>query len=317
MSLQGVAVATDDLTSPSVAPRRSYLFAPGNSEKLLGRVFEAGADAVVLDLEDSVPEGEKEKARAMVAGAVSGRGRARESGPPQIWVRINGPDGPWREDVAAVVRPGLFGVRLPKAARLEEVVALHHALLEAERGNGVAPRSVAVALTIESASGVVNARALARGPRVRHLCLGAADLARDLGVEPEGDEIELLLAKQELVIASRAAGIDAPVASVHTDLEDLAGLERTTRLARRLGFFGRSCIHPKQLAPVHQAFAPAPEAIEAARRVRAAWAEALSRGSASTTTTDRRFVDRAIARRAEATLALAATLSSTDQRRVQ
>jgi citrate lyase subunit beta/citryl-CoA lyase len=207
-------------------------------------------------------------------------------------------------------------VRLPKAARLEDVVALDQALGDRERRNGLALRSVAVALTIESARGLVGVRSLARGPRVRHLCFGAADLARDLGVEPGADELELLLAKQELVIASRAAGLEPPVASAHTNLADPAGLERTTLQARRLGFFGRSCIHPKQLRTVHEAFAPDAAAIEAALRVSAAWAEALSIGSASTTTADGRFVDRAVARAAEATLALAKAFSNPDQRRV-
>jgi len=163
---------------------------------------------------------------------------------------------------------------------------------------------------------VVNARSLAQGPRVRHLCLGATDLARDLGVEPGPDEIELLMAKQELVIASRAAGIDPPVASVHTDLADIPGLQRTTILARRLGFFGRSCVHPMQLSTVHEAFAPDAEAIGLAQRVSAAWAEALARGSASTTTSDGRFVDQAVARWAQSILDLANALSSTDERRV-
>lgn len=312
MSPRGEAVGA---TTSAVAPRRSYLFAPGNSEKLLGRVFDAVADAVVLDLEDAVPESEKATARAMVSAAVSRGGRPDGEG-PDVWVRVNGADGAWREDVAAVVRPGLLGVRLPKASRVEEVVALHHALSDAEHQQGLPPGGIAVALTIESAAGVANARALARGPRVRHLCFGATDLARDLGVEPGPDEIELLLAKQELVIASRAAGIDPPVASVYTDLADVGGLTRTTLLARRLGFFGRSCIHPKQLPVVHDAFAPDAAAIDAALRVRAAWASALASGSASTTTADGRFVDLAVARRAEATLGLAKALSNPDQRRV-
>jgi len=295
---------------------RSYLFAPGNSEKLLARVFGAGADAVVLDLEDAVPRSEKDRARGMVAAAVAERAKGGESETPQVWVRLNAADGPWREDVAVVVRAGIFGVRLPKAERFEDVVALDHAIADAENKNGLPFRSVAVALTIESAAGIVNARALAHGPRVRHLCFGATDLARDLGVECGADEIELLLAKQELVLASRAADIDRPVASVHTDLTDVAGLTRTTLLARRLGFFGRSCLHPKQLPFVHEAFAPDAAAIDAALRVRAAWASALSRGSASTTTEDGRFVDLAVARRAEATLELAKSLSNPDQRRV-
>lgn len=295
---------------------RSYLFAPGNSEKLLGRVFGAGADAVVLDLEDAVPESEKDRARGMVAEVVADHAEAHQTGGPQVWVRLNGPDGPWREDLSAVVRPGLAGVRLPKAARFDDVVALDQALGDAERKNGLALRSVAVALTIESARGLAGARSLARGPRVRHLCFGATDLARDLGVEAGADEIELLLAKQELVIASRAADLEPPVASAHTNLADPAGLERTTLQARRLGFFGRSCIHPKQLQAVHEAFAPDAAAIEAALRVSAAWAEALSIGSASTTTADGRFVDRAVARGAEATLALAKAFSNPDRRRV-
>ncbi len=314
MSGEGAA-GFESPTRISAAPCRSYLFAPGNSEKLLVRVFDAGADAIVLDLEDAVPESEKERARRMVSAAIGDHAKAGEKGGPQVWVRINGRRERWREDVNAVVRSGLFGVRLPKAARFEEVVALDQTLTDAEARNDLAPRSVCVALTIESALGVVAARSLAGAPRVRHLCFGATDLARDLGVEPGPDEIELLLAKQELVIASRAAGIDPPVASVHTDLMDAPGLKRTTLLSRRLGFFGRSCIHPKQLETVHEIFAPDAEAGDRALLVLAAWKEALSRGSAATTTSDGRFVDRAVARRAESVLALAKAVSRKNEGR--
>ena len=290
-------------TSPH--PRRSYLFVPGNALKRLDKALRSGADAVVFDLEDAVPEKEKQNARAMVAEVL--RRAVPSPGAPQMWVRLNGAERDFVEDVRAVVCPVLHGVRLSKAERVEDVIAIDEELKRAETAMGRAQNSIAVALTIESALGLDQVRRLAAGPRVRHLCFGATDFARDLGIETglDEDEMELLLAKQGLVLASRLANIEPPVASAYTKLDDPDGLGRTTRLARRLGFFGRSCIHPNQLAVVHETFTPDREAVEKAEAIMVAWNEAIARGCAATTAPGGVFIDRAVMRRAEQVLLLA------------
>jgi citrate lyase subunit beta/citryl-CoA lyase len=282
---------------------RSYLFAPGHDEKLLGKVFVAGADAVVLDLEDAVPPAEKARARERVRRALGGR--APGSRPP-AWVRINALDSEhWREDVDAAVGPALAGVRVPKVESVAALRLLDEALARAEAARGLRGGSVAVACTIESAAGVLAARELAGAPRVRHLTFGAADFAADVGADPGPPELETLAVRSHLVIASRAAGIDPPVAPVFTRLDDEEGLRRSTEAARRLGFFGRSVIHPRQIAVVHEVFTPRPEEVRRAEEL----VKALESGGGATTAPDGHFVDAAVARRARAILELARSLA--------
>lgn len=285
---------------------RSYLFAPGNNEKLLSKLFEAGADAVVLDLEDGVPRAEKGRARELVRRALEGRAPGAR---PLVFVRVNGVEtGHWREDVAAVVAPALAGVRVPKAESADQMRQVDEALTRAEKDRGLPAGGIAIACTIETAAGVLAARELARAPRVRHFTFGAADFAADVGADPGPEELETLHARSHLVAVSRAAGIDPPVASVFTHLDDQDGLRQSTEGARRLGFFGRSVIHPKQIAVVHEVFTPRPEEVRRAEELLKALDEAVAAGSGAVATEDGQFMDAAVARRARAILALARSL---------
>jgi len=286
---------------------RSYLFAPGNDEALLAKVFAAGADAVVLDLEDAVPPAEKPRARELVRQALAGRAPGAR---PVALVRINGVETPhWREDVNAVVGPALAGVRVPKAESAGQLRQVDEALTGAEQDRGLPGASIAVACTIETAAGVLAARELAGSPRVRHLTFGAADFAADVGAEPGADERETLYARSHLVAASRAAGIDPPVASVFTRLDDEDGLRASTEAAKRLGFFGRSLIHPKQIAVIHEVFTPRPEEVRRAEELVRALEAAAAAGSGAVVTKDGQFVDAAVVRRARALLDLARSLA--------
>jgi citrate lyase subunit beta/citryl-CoA lyase len=283
---------------------RSYLFAPGNSERLVTKVFAAGADAVVLDLEDAVPREEKERARQIVRGAV--RSRADRTG-PALWVRINAlRSDDWRRDVQAAVGPGLTGLRVPKAESVQDLALLDEELAAVESSTALASGSIALALTLESAAGVLEAHRLAAAPRVVHLTFGAADFAADVGADPEAT-LATLWARSRLVAASAAAGIAPPVASVHTRLDDSEALLRSTQEARSLGFFGRSCIHPRQLAVVHEVFTPSPEELARARATVRALEDAAARG-AGAVAVGGRLVDEAVARRARRLLELARAL---------
>jgi citrate lyase subunit beta/citryl-CoA lyase len=286
---------------------RSYLFAPGNNQKLLNKVFNAGADAVVLDLEDAVPLSEKGEARSVVAKVLENR--ARDTTPP-AYVRINGLDTDlWEEDLAVVVGPGLKGIRIPKLESAEEVMQVVAVLETTEQHRGITAGSIEVVCTIETAKGVWAAPQLARCPRVTNITFGATDFAQDLGIEAGPDELETLAARSRIVLASRVAGIDPPIASVYIDLTDEEGLRRSTEANRRMGFFGRSVIHPKQIPVVHEAFTPTPEAIRRAKKIIEALDRAEAEGKGTTTTEDGQFVDIAVVRRARGVIALAQALN--------
>ena len=293
-------------------PVRSHLYAPGNNERLLERVMGAGADAVVLDLEDAVPLPEKGRARALVAEAV----RARRAEPePLVFVRVNHPStGLAAAEIAAVVGPGLAGIRLPKTESAGEVRQVAGWVAEAERGAGLPPGAVALVPIIESAKGAWRAADIAAADgRVLALAYGAADFVRDLGLRPAPGGAETLYARSRLVLASRVAGVRPPIDSVLTRLDDEEALRSEAQQARALGYFGKSAIHPRQLPVIHEAFTPTEEEVAHARAVVAAQERAERAGSGATTTEaaaggGREFVDVAVVRRAEETLALAGRL---------
>ena len=288
----------------TLPPIRSWLYAPGNNPKLLDRVFSAGADAVILDLEDAVPPGEKEPARGLVREAV--RGRPGRPG-PALFVRINHPGtGLARDDVRAVVQRGLDGLRLPKVEDADTVRQVHEWVAEAEERQGLTVGEVAFVCNVESAVGVWRAVEIGRAhPRVLALAFGAADFVRDVNAIVGPDGLETLYARSQLVLASRVAGIRPPVDSVHTRLQDDEGLERTTRQGRALGFFGRSAIHPRQVPVINAAYTPTHEEVDRARQVVDAATTAEAAGSGALRLPDGDFVDVAIVRRAEDVLRLA------------
>ena len=291
------------MSSEARAPARSYLFAPGSSEKLLERVFEAGSDAVVLDLEDAVPEGEKDLARRLVAERVAGRVGLRG---PEVHVRVNAPDSPRaREDIAAAVQPGLDAVRLPKAEEPASVQAVSRWIAQAEERQGLAAGSVRLDLTIETARGIARARELAAcDPRVGRLVFGQADFLADVGAEAGPEGLETLYARSEVVIAARTAGLLAPLEGAYARLRDQEGLRRAAQAARRLGFGGMSAIHPEQIPVIHEVFTPTAAEAERAQELLRAYEEAIAAGSGAARLQDGRFVDRPIAERARRTVLL-------------
>lgn len=311
------AVGDSNAGPDGLPPLRSHLYAPGNNEKLLGRVLEAGADAVVLDLEDAVPPAEKERARDLVAEIVA----SRASQPaPAVFVRVNHPStGLTAAEVAAVVRPGLAGIRVPKTESAGEVRQLAAWITAAERQAGLPAGSVALIPIIESAKGAWRAEEIAAAdPRVLALAFGAADFVRDLELRPGVEGTETLHARSRLVLASRVAGVRPPIDSVLTRLDDDEALRAEATQARALGYFGKSAIHPRQLPAIHEAFTPTAAEVAHARSIVAAEEEAERAGSGATTVDSasgaaargagREFVDVAVVRRAQQTLALAERL---------
>ena len=228
---------------------RSYLFAPGHNEKLLTKVFDAGADAVMLDLEDAVPIDHKDTARRLVAEVLVDH---------PAWVRVNAAGTDLCAADLEAVGAVAHGIRIPKTESPNDVRWV------AERAPGKP-----IICAIESARGVLAAYDIARVPGVRHLAMGGVDLQRDLSAG--NGNLQTLYVRSQLVVASRAAGIERPIDSVYPQLDDETGLREQAQFALSLGFFGKSAIHPRQLTVLHEVFTPNDEEIAWAQEVVAAF----------------------------------------------
>jgi citrate lyase subunit beta/citryl-CoA lyase len=292
------------------SPLRTLLFAPGNRPRMLQKVGQCGADAVILDLEDAVPISEKAATRSAVREAVG----AIDTCP--VYVRINpltaaaGFSQPIGEaDLAAVVRPGLAGIILPKVESPDDLHRADALLQGLEMQHGVAPGGVDVIPIIETALAVQRAYDIAAsGTRVKRLAFGAGDFTRDIGVAWSRREIESQYARSALVVASRAAGLESPLDTVWVDLRDQRGLTHSARTAKQLGFQGKMAIHPSQVEPINTVFSPSAAEIAFAARVVDAFTQAEADGLASIQL-DGQFIDYPIVESAQRVLAMAAVLS--------
>jgi citrate lyase subunit beta/citryl-CoA lyase len=283
---------------PGGASARSYLYVPADREDRLARAAARGADALILDLEDSVPAAGKDQARRLLAGWLAGQ---REVG-CELWVRINPRTA--AEDITATAGPLVTGVVVPKAepALLAEVSGL---LADAERALGAAPGRLGVLPIVETARGLQSVADVAASPRVVRLGLGEADLAADLGVALGPDRAELLPVRLQVVVAAAAAGIGAPVGPTSTDFRDLDGLRASTRALLALGFRARSAIHPAQLPVINAVFTPSAAEIARAGQLVAAYEAAERAGAGVFTGEDGTMVDVAVIRSAREILARA------------
>jgi citrate lyase subunit beta / citryl-CoA lyase len=255
---------------------RSYLFVPGNRPDRFAKACAAGADAVIVDLEDSVPPAEKPAARRAIAAWLS---------PAQpVNVRINGTATSWFEEDAAICRQaGVAGILLPKTQGEDDV----------DRLREIAGGDVPILPLIETARGFFNSFEIAQRPRVSRLAFGALDFQLDLGIQ--GDTDELLYFRSQLVLISRLAGIAPPVDGINTEIDDPERLRATTMRAIRLGFGGKLCIHPKQIAHVNACFRPTDDEVAWAKRVVAA----ASASGGAAIAAQGEMVDRPVILRAE------------------
>ncbi|OUC76003.1 HpcH/HpaI aldolase/citrate lyase family protein [Gordonia lacunae] len=277
-------------------PALIFLYVPGDRPERFDKAAGSDTDAIVLDLEDAVPLAGKDSARIAVGEWLASPDRA---GVP-AWVRVN-PGPELLDDLTMAVRAGADGVWLPKvddAATLDRVDGLLTEL-EAEFGGPRTP----VSPLIETGAGLCNAVSIAAGPRVAFVQIGEVDLAADLGVSPVVGN-ELLWARSQVVAASAAAKIRPPLAAASPDIEDVDGYEVETRQLIGLGFFGRACIHPRQIAPARAGMTPAESEVAAARDVLSAFDAA---GGAAATDSAGRLIDEAVARIARRTLARQST----------
>lgn len=267
----------------SGAVARSWLFVPGNRPERFAKAMASGADAVILDLEDAVAPADKVSAREAVAAWLS---------PDRpVYLRINAADTEWfADDLDLVGHPGVAGVVLPKAEAADVL---------AQVAVRLAPAAVLLPL-VETGFGVARAETLAAQPRVLRLMFGTIDFQLDMGIDGEGEELAFFRSK--LVLASRLAGVQPPVDGVTTAIRDLDRLQADTQRARRMGFGGKLCIHPDQIATVNRAFAPNEQELAWAHKV----VEAAGAADGAAVAVDGKMVDRPVLLRAQRMIAEAA-----------
>ena len=287
---------------------RSWMFVPGHRQRMIDKALGLNVDAVMLDLEDGVAPSEKDAARRQIAASLE---QAQGRGGPARYVRVNAVGHErMHADLAAVLRPGLHGLVLPKVETPEQVRIVEELLARREAEAGLGEGSVRLHIAVESPRGLLNALAIASAsPRVIGLMFGAEDFGRELGlpVHREAEAREMLYARSALVIAGVAARVQI-VDGVWPDIQDAEGLKRYALQARRLGFTGMSLIHPSQIDPINAVFSPTPEEVDYARQVIQAFEEAQARGDGSIAFGGQ-LIDLPIVERARRTLELAATLS--------
>jgi len=259
---------------------RSQLFVPGDSEKKFARACLSGADVLFLDLEDAVAPSMKAAARAMVAGWVD---RAAEVA-PRLFVRINplscglGPTGLAEDDLAAVVRPGLAGILVPKADGAADIARLAAMIDPLEAKAGMAPGTVKIIVVATETPAAMFALGsyTPPHPRLVGLTWGAEDLASAIGAtankEADGQWTEpYRLARSLCLFAAASAGV-TPIETLYANYRDTEGLEADCRRSRRDGFLGRLAIHPDQVEVINRCFSPSDADVAEARKIVAAFA---------------------------------------------
>jgi len=236
---------------------RTALFAPGINAKVMAKALASKVDAVILDLEDSVPLASKVEARKMVRETIEQAYQTKHDDQPYIMVRVNAADtGLLAEDIEQICVNGLGMVFIPKAEYVKDIQQAAAQIEAIEKANGIDP--IAIGLQIESALGVYHCYDLIKAsPKVQLSSLGTAqdgDLQNSLGCGWSVDGPEMLYARSKVLLDSRAAGNVTPIDGVFADLNDEAGLLAESSLSAKLGYVGRTIIHPKQIDIVEQAY---------------------------------------------------------------
>jgi citrate lyase subunit beta/citryl-CoA lyase len=275
---------------------RSLLFAPGNQPRKIEKALTLPADAVCVDLEDAVATSEKEAARATIVSFL------QSAGTRPFFVRVNPVDSDHCfGDLEAVVQPGLAGLVLPMVEDATTLLMVDWLVRQFERRRGMAERAVEILPVIETARGIVRLEEICEaGSRVRRLSFGAWDYTLDTGItySPD-DEATIADARQRVVLHSRSAGLEAPIDASYPMIDDVDGLRRSCRRARLMGYGGKACLHPEQVAPANEAFSVSAEDLVRARLIVAEFEQAEAAGLASIKVAGQ-FVDYPIYKKAKA-----------------
>ena len=289
--------------------RRSWMFVPGHRQKMIDKALGLShIDALMLDIEDGVPQQEKQTAREQIGASLT-QGRAAGTTPARF-VRVSAASYEHLSaDLAHIVQPGLDGLVLPKIETPSQIQLADAILRDRERQAGLAQGKVALLVAIESPRGLMNAHAIATAsPRVTGLLFGAEDYGKELGLpfRREGEASEMLFHRSALVVAAAAVNIQA-VDGVWPDLSDPTGLESFALQSRRLGFSGMSSIHPGQVDTINRIFGPTAEEVAYCQKVIEAFDAAIARGDGSIAFGGQ-LIDLPIVERAKRTVAFAEKL---------
>ncbi|TYC94351.1 CoA ester lyase [Novosphingobium sp. BW1] len=250
-------------------PMRSWLFAPGDSERKMEKAADSAADIALFDLEDAVTVDQKPAAREMVRKLL----QSRDGGHDRLWVRINPVDGPFAVDDLAAVMPGRpGGIMLPKSRGRQDIELLDHYLTALEAANGIEQGSTKViALVTEAAEAMFTTGTYAGAPRLVGMTWGAEDLADALGAsnnrDANGDyDFTYKLARSLCLIGAATANV-LPIETIHGDFRDLDGLRARAEMVRADGYRGMLAIHPAQVDVINKAFTPSADEIAAAQEI--------------------------------------------------
>lgn len=281
-------------------PNRTFLFVPGNHPRKVEKVFDAGADAVILDLEDAVAISEKVATRATVVEALQRPRKCRG------YIRVNALDTPFCfGDVEAVVAKGVDGIVLPKVERAADLEKVDWLMSGLEEKAGLPVGGIDLMPIIETGRGIANAREICgAGGRLKRVAFGAGDYTRDMGMDWTMTETELLPAQAEVVLASRINKLEPPLDTVFIHIKEDEAFKASATRAKQYGFQGKMCIHPAQVPLANAVFTPTAEEAAFARKVIAAFKEAEAAGSASIQI-DGYFVDYPIVEKAQRVVTLA------------
>ena len=283
---------------PDLPVWRSLLFVPVIARKFVDGAAARGADAIILDLEDSVPLAEKPRARTLLqeAAEIVARGGA------DVLVRINRPLRHAIRDIEAAVSPGVHALAVPKVESASHLRLLCEVIDEIEAERGMTFGSTKLLAMVETAEAFFEMPAIARAhPRVVALTLGAEDFSLSVGMLPEAEG--LFFPKQQMIIAARSAGV-LPLGFLGTvaDFRDLTAFRATIQRSRRLGFLGAACVHPSQIPILNEEYAPQADDVAHAERVVVAYEKATAQGVGAITV-DGKMIDVPVVERAQALLA--------------
>ena len=278
---------------------RSMLYVPADNEHRVGKAFQSGADAVIVDLEDAVAVSKKVAAREALSHLLA------QERPCPAYVRVNAMDTPnCFEDIEAALAAGADGISLPKVETSAQLYAVSWMMSQLELKYGREVGATDLLPVLETGPGLQHAAQVLEGhARVRHAGLGVGDLQLNLGLEVGPDEAEVWPYRRMLVLASNAAGLEAPLDTVYLDLKNLDGLREASLASKRAGFQGRRVIHPNQVEIVNEAYSPTSAEIERAERIVRDFNEAAAAGLAAMRLGED-FVDYPIAQKAQRTLAI-------------
>ncbi|NNL59021.1 MAG: CoA ester lyase [Nitrosopumilus sp.] len=277
---------------------RSLIFVPGNNPRFLEKAKKLQADIVCFDLEDSVPDNEKDNARKLIKSAL----RSRKSYTSSIFVRTNSPtSGKIPADLKEIVQKGIDGIVIPKVNNTKELKKLEQTLSKLEKTRKIKP--IQLIPSIESAEGVVNAYDISSfGKRVSAVVFGVFDLLNDIGVEYTKDSEGAKYSRSKIPVDAHAAGIVA-IDAIWQDLRDSRGLENDCKLGKSLGYTGKSVIHPDQISVVHKLFHPNKSEIMWAEKVCKTYLESTKKRKGATTV-DGKMIDEVHFKQAKAILDL-------------